>query len=185
MILMTDEELLDNTDIIIDDETVQVTETPVYTFTITKRLDPNYGMTTQIIEWLQNNMESLLDDYNKPIFGKVNTGFNEAILKTFGKRPVCDVYIGNVEYNKDFDRQIPIKVHSFVIFYMKGANNPTYIKATEIHDLIMQEFLTNDSFNELDNVVSNTYVDNSTINIRTIRGGYGVMGTFELTHDLY
>ena len=95
------------------------------------------------------------------------------------------MYIGNVEYNKDFDRQIPIKVHSFVIFYMKGANNPTYIKATEIHDLIMQEFLTNDSFNELDNVVSNTYVDNSTINIRTIRGGYGVMGTFELTHDLY
>lgn len=178
-------QILDDTDIIIEDETVQVAETPVYTFKISKQIDPDYGMTTQILEWLQDNMESLLDDYNKPIFGKVNLGFNETTLKTFGKRPVCDVYINNVEYEGDFDSHIPIKVHSYIIFVLKGANNPTYLKASELHDLIMQELLTNNQFKELPNVVSETYIDTSNISIRNIRGGYGVMGTFELTHILY
>ena len=184
---MTDEnvEQMDDTDINIENETIKVIETPVYEFTITERLDPNYGTTTQIIEWLKTNMESFLDDYNKPLFGKVNTGFNDSILKTFGKRPVCDVYINNVDYGTDFDAHEPVKVHTIVIFYLKGANNNTYLKACQIHDLVMQEFLTNTSFQELDSVVSKTYIDKSSVSNRSIRGGFGVMGTFELTHTLY
>ena len=84
---------MDDTDVILDDTTVEVIETPVYTFQITHRLTGNYGVTRSILQWLTGNMSGLVDDYNKPIFGKVNIGFNESILKTFGKKPVCDVYI--------------------------------------------------------------------------------------------
>ena len=182
---LTTAEIMDDTDINIEDETIKVIETPVYEFTITERIDPNYGTTTQIIEWLQTNMESFLDDYNKPLFGKVNTGFNDSTLKTFGKRPVCDVYINNVDYGTDFDAHTPVKVHTIVIFYLKGANNNTYLKACQIHDLVMQEFLTNTDFQRLDDVVKETYIDNSSVSNRSIRGGFGVMGTFELTHTLY
>lgn len=186
---MTEEEsiepLMDDTDVDIEDATVKVIDTPVYEFTIRERLTPDYGMAYQIIEWLQTNLSSLKDDYNKVIFGKVNTGFNENLLKTFGKKPVCDVYIKNVEYTGDFDNHIPTKLHSIVLFYMKGANNKTYVKACELHDLLMQEFISNHSFRELDNVVQDTYIDNSEIRIQTLRGGMGVMGAFELTHTLY
>ena len=179
------DELMDDTDIDVEDETVQVIETPVYEFTIKQQLDPDYGMVTQIIEWLQTNMASILDDYNNPVFNKVNTGFNESTIKTFGKRPVCDVFIKNVDYGTDFDAHTPTKVHSIVIFYLKGANNPTYLKACELHDLVMQEFLTNNDFQVLEDVVRETYIENSSVTNQSIRGGYGVMGTFELSHTLY
>ena len=182
---MTNNDEFTDTDIVIEDETVEVTETPTYTFTITEKLQPDYGMTTQILEWIKSNIESLVDDYGHKIFGKVNTGFNDNILKTFGKRPVCDVYVRNVEYEGDFDGHIPIKVHSIVLFYLKGANNQSYLKGCELHDLVMQEFITNTMFKHLTDVVRDTYITNSEIRNQTIRGGYGVMGAFELTHDLY
>ena len=181
---MTNDEFVD-TDIVIEDETVEVTETPIYTFTISEQLQPDYTMSTQILEWIQSNLESLTDDYGHNIFGKVNYGFNENTLKTFGNRPVCDVYVESVEYSGDFDSHIPIKVHTIVIFYMKGANNQTYLKATELHDLIMQEFITNTSFKLLDDVVQGTIIKDSGLRNQSIRGGYGVLGTFELSHDLY
>ena len=185
-ILNEDEpETMADTDVIVEDETVETTETPVYTFTITGKLDPDYSMAYSILTWLQGNLEGLKDDYLKPIFGKVNTGFNEDILRTFGKRPVCDVYISSVEYEGSFDNHIPTKVHSIVLFYFKGANNTTYLKATELHDLLMQEFITNNEFKHLDDTVKDTYIMNSEIRNQNIRGGYGVMGAFELTHDLY
>ena len=183
---VTDERpTITDTDIIIEDETIGVTETPVYTFTITEKADPDYSMSHSILTWIHDNLAGLQDDYLKPIFGKVNYGFNDDIIKTFGKKPVCDVYIDSIEYEGDFDSHIPIKVHSIVIFYMKGANNPTYLKATELHDLLMQEFITNNSFKRLDDTVQDTYIMNSEIRNQNIRGGYGVMGVFELTHDLY
>ena len=180
----TTEEVMDDTDINIEDTTVQVIETPIYTFTISRQVDPNYGMSTQIIQWLQTNMDSLKDDYENKLFGKVNYGFNDNVIKTFGKKPVCDVYINKVEYDTDFDAHTPKLVRSIVIFYMKGANNQTYLKATELHDLLVQKFLTDDSFKRSE-VVKETYIADSTIQNRSIRGGYGVMGTFELTHILY
>lgn len=156
-----------------------------YQFTISEQVTPDYSVSTQILEWLHDNLASLKDDYNNSLFGKVNYGFNDNTIKTFGKRPVCDVYIDKVEYQGDFDNHIPIKVHTIVIFYMKGANNQTYLKATALHDLIMQEFITNNQFREWDDVVRETIIKDSGIRNQTIRGGYGVMGTFELTHDLY
>ena len=182
---MTNNDEFVDTDIVIEDETVEVTETPTYTFTITEKTQPDYIIARQILEWIHENMESLVDDYGHKIFGKVNFGFNDDILKTFGKRPVCDVYVRNVEYEGDFDGHIPIKVHSIVLFYLKGANNQTYLKGCELHDLVMQEFITNNEFKHLTDVVKDTYIMNSEIRNRNIRGGYGVMGAFELTHDLY
>lgn len=190
---MTDEEnnnetpveTMADTDVIVDTETVDTVETPIYTFTITEKLDLDYRMAYSILTWLRDNLAGLNDDYLKPIFGKVNTGFNDDVLRTFGNRPVCDVYIDSVEYQGDFDNHIPIKVHSIVLFYLKGANNQTYLKACELHDLVMQEFINNDEFKHLEDTVKNTYIMNSEIRNQNIRGGYGVMGVFELTHDLY
>lgn len=168
-----------------DQDTIDVDVDESYTFCISEKVLPDYGVSTNILEWLQQNMQGMLDDYNHPIFGKVNTGFNDNILKTFGKRPVCDVYINQVEYSTDFDHTLPIKVDSIVLFYLKGANNQTYVKGCELHDLIMQEFITNTDFKHLPDVVRDTRVNNSEIRNQNIRGGYGVMGAFELTHDLY
>ena len=169
---MTDDHIVMDTDI-------------TYTFTITGQVTPEYSMSTQILEWLRTNLVGLVDDNNHNIFGKVNYGFNESVIKTFGKKPVCDVYINKVEYGSDFDAHTPIKVHSIILFYMKGANNTTYFKASQLHDLIMQELITNEDFKRLDDVVRDTYITNSEIRNQTMRGGYGVMGAFELTHDLY
>ena len=168
-----------------DPNTIEVDLDDRYTFTISESVTPEYGVSTQVLEWLHDNLASLKDDSNKAIFGKVNYGFNDNTIKTFGKKPVCDVYIDKVEYDGDFDGHTPIKVHTIVIFYMKGANNQTYLKATELHDLIMQEFITNTSFKLLDDVVQGTIIKDSGLRNQSIRGGYGVLGTFELSHDLY
>lgn len=181
---MTNEETND-TDIIIDGEVIETIETPIYTFTLSEKIIPDYRMARQVIEWIQSNLEELLDDDDKPVFGKVNTGFDENTIKTFGRKPVCDVYINHVEYEGDFDNQLPTKVHSIVLFYLKGANNHSYMKACELHDYIMQEFLTNDSFKELESLVKNTRIMNSDVHNQNIRGGFGVMGTFEIEHELY
>lgn len=177
--------VLADTDIDIENETIKVIETPVYTFTIKDSTNPEYGVTTQIINWLQENMESLKDDYDKSIFGKVNTGFNDNLLKTFGKKPVCDVYINNIEYDGDFEDHVPRKVNSIILVYMKGANNVTYIKACELHDYLMQKLITDTSFRRLTDVVEDTYITDSEIRVQSIRGGMGVMGVFKLSHTLY
>ena len=169
----------------IDPTFIEVDLDERYEFTISEQLAPEYTVSAQVLEWLHDNLAGLLDDLNHNIFGKVNYGFNDNTIKTFGKRPVCDVYIDKLEYNGDFDGHIPIKVHTIVIFYMKGANNTTYLKATELHDLLMQEFITNESFKRLTDVVRDTIIKDSGLRNQSIRGGYGVLGTFELSHDLY
>ena len=168
-----------------NEDYIEIDPEITYTFTITEQVKPDYSMSPRILEWLHDNIAGLVDDDNNNIFGKVNYGFNESVIKTFGKKPVCDVYINKVEYGSDFDAHTPVKVHSIILFYMKGANNATYFKASQLHDLIMQELLTNEDFQRLDDVVSNTYITNSEIRNQTMRGGYGVMGAFELKHDLY
>lgn len=168
----------------VDPNQVEVDLDETYTFQITSKLQGNYGILGQILTWITENMEDLVDDYNKAIFGKVNIGFNENILKTFGKKPVCDVYIKGVDYETDFDAHIPVKVNSIVIFYFKGVNNRTYCKACELHDLLVQEFVTNEDWKRC-SVVRDTYIKSSNVSIQTIRGGMGVMGAFELSHTLY
>lgn len=167
-----------NADVIVDmDET--------YHFCVEETVCDDYKIAKKISQWLQKNLESLTDDDHKTVFSKVNTGFNENSLKTFGNKAVCDVYINRVEYEGDFDVHAPIKVKTIVLFYLKGANNHTYEKACELHDYILQEFIENENFRRLDGVVNDTYITNSELMTQPINKKWGVMGAFELTHQLY
>ena len=156
-----------------------------YTFNIAERTIPDYKLASSISEWLVSNLESLTDDDNHTLFNKVNTGFNESTLKTFGKKPVCDVYIDRVEYDANFDYDTPQQVHTFVLAYLKGANNHTYMKACELHDYLMQEFIENESFKRLDNYVRDTFITNSEIRVQPVNRNWGIIVAFELTHQLY
>lgn len=156
-----------------------------YTFQVTEQTSDITGVTTQVLEWLHDNLEDLRDDLNKQIFGKVNYGFNDDNIKTFGRKPVCDVYLNKVEYDGDFEDHMPIKVDTILIFYLKGANNHTYLKACELHDYLVSVLSNTESFKRLDNIVRDTYITNTEVRNQKIRGGYGVLGAFELTHTLY
>lgn len=155
-----------------------------YEIPISKRLEPSYRFSRAISEWLQHNLSELLDDDDNKIFHKVNTGFDEDNLKTFGKKPTADVYIDSVEYDSTFD-DMPIAVHTIIIFYRKGANNKSYNASCDLHDYILQELKTNEDFQRLDGIVKNTHIDNSQITTQNIRKSWGVIGAFELTHELY
>ena len=156
-----------------------------YTFEVSERLSRDYKYASSILAWLTENLESLTDDEDKKIFGKVNTGFNEETIKTFGKTPVCDIYINNSEFSSDFDEHKPQEVHTVLIFYVKGANNPTYIKACELYDYVMQQFIAEESFRMLEDVVMDTYITDGEIQPRPIGKKWGVMGVLELSHILY
>lgn len=164
---------------------VEVDLDETYTFNITERTIPYYSISAAISEWLVSNLASLTDDNDNIIFSKVNTGFNENTLKTFGKKPVCDVYIDSIEYDTDFDCSAPKKVKTIVLFYMKGANNNAYLQCCALHDYIMQEFIENETFRRLEDVVLDTYITNSELMSQPINKKWGVMGAFELSHTLY
>ena len=156
-----------------------------YTFTVTDDTIPIYTISQQISNWIKTNLEGLKDTQGNTIFGKVNHGYNDSTLKTFGKYPVCDVYIDEIEYDLDFDYQAPIKVNTIVLFYLKGANNHTYCKVCELHDYIMQQFISNEDWKSLTGIVKNTWITRSRLMTQPINKKWGVMGAFELTHSLY
>ena len=168
----------------VDPNVTEVDLDEIYTFTITGQVQPEYSMSTQISNWLQTNLSSLTDDYNTSLFGKVNLGFSDESLRTFGKKPVCDVYIDNIAYSTDFDAQVPFKVNTMVLYYFKGANTPVYSKACQLHDLLMQEFLTNEEW-QRSTLVRSTSITNSEIRIQPLGKKWGVIGAFQLSHDLY
>ena len=184
---MTDiqDELMDDTDIITNDETIKTIETPVYEFTITGQTHPDYQCTVSIIEWIKSNLENLTDDYNDPLFSKVNYGYNENTLKGFGKHPVADVYIDSLKYTSDFDNNKPDTVTSFIICYLKGNMNNAYLKACEMTDYLIQKFEEEESFRELTDIVRYTRV--AKVELQIIPNGktYGVLCAFELEHKLY
>ena len=173
------------TDIDIEDETKETIDTPIYEFHFTERTIPDYSISVAISEWLVTNLSSITDDDDNVVFSKVNTGFNENTLKTFGKKPVCDVYINSIEYDTDFDHSAPKTVNTIILFYLKGANNHTYSQVCAIHDYIMQEFIENESFRRLEDVVLDTHITNSELMSQPINKKWGVMGAFELSHQLY
>ena len=156
-----------------------------YEFTLSKKTDLDYRVAHQISTWIHDNLESLTDDQEHQLFSKVNYGFNEDSLKTFGKKPVCDVYVNNVSYNNDFENSTPESVHSIIIFYCKGANDKAYLKCNEVHDYLMQEFIVNESFRQLDGIVKDTRIINSELMNQPINKKWGVMGALELSHELY
>ena len=95
------------------------------------------------------------------------------------------MYIDRVEYDANFDYDTPQQVHTFVLAYLKGANNHTYMKACELHDYLMQEFIENESFKRLDNYVRDTFITNSEIRVQPVNRNWGIIVAFELTHHLY
>ena len=168
-----------------NDDDISVDVDLTYSFTVSGKTQPEFTMSTCISQWLTDNLTGLTDDTDNPVFSKVNNGFNENNLKTFGAKPTCDVYISSIDYSTDFDITKPVMVHTIVLFYMKGANNTSYMKACSIHDYIMQEFATNPEFKELDGIVKDTFIKNSQLMIQPIQKKWGVMGAFELSHKLY
>lgn len=176
---------------------MELEENITYSFNLKESTTQDYKCCVQIIEWLKRNMESLTDDNNKTLFSKVNYGYNEETLKGFGKKPVCDVYIDNFDYRSDLTENVPDKVHTFIICYLKGNMNATYFKACELTDYLLQEFNTNDSFRELTihetvggeilvhKVVRETRVSDVTLEIIPQGKTYGVLCAFSLEHELY
>ena len=156
-----------------------------YQLEISEKISEDYKMAATISEWLKSNLENLTDDNDNKVFSKVNLGFDENNLKGFGKQPVCDVYLNRLEYSSDFDYHKPERAHSIIIFYMKGANDNAYLKCCQVHDYLMQEFITNVAFKRLENVVIDTYITNSELMNQPINKKWGVMGALELSHDLY
>jgi hypothetical protein len=80
---------------------------------------------------------------NLNVFSKVNYGYNEDTIKGFGKKPVADVYINNISYGSDLLDNSPDSVTTFIICYLKGNMNKTYLKACELTDYLIQEFEDN------------------------------------------
>lgn len=161
------------------------TETDIeYDFEISESLKPDYRMASKISKWLHDNLEGLTDDNDKIIFDKVNYGYNSETLKTFAGKPVCDIYIDHIDYDENFDDQ-PMTVHSIIIFYIKGANDIAYLKCCDLHDYLIQEFLTNENLQCLDGVVKETHITNSELMNQTVNKRWGVLGALELSHTLY
>ena len=168
--------------------TIEIYPDASFCFKMTDKIKPDFKLTKAISQWLVDNLSELKDDDNKIIFNKVSTGFNENKLKTFNGRPTCDVYINNLNYDTDFDYPQPVSVDSIVLFYFKGANNVAYMNACELHDYLMQEFITNDSWKRLlvdgKVVVKDTTIRNSELMMQPINKKWGCMGAFELSHKL-
>ena len=156
-----------------------------YELHIKEKIRTEHTLTQTIIEWLLTNLTSLKDNHDKPVFSKVNYGFNEGNLKSFGSRPVCDVYIDNVEYDNNFDQSLPNRVKTIIIFYFKGANNNSYLEACKLHDYLMQEFMENTDWKQLTGFVSDTLITGSRVINQSIRKSWGVIGALELTHKIY
>ena len=147
--------------------------------------NPDYRFATSVSEWIHDNLEALTDDNDVPIFNKISYGYDEQKLKTFGKKPTADIYIDHVEYGGTLDNPAPESVHTIIIFYMKGANDVAYLKTTELHDLLMQKFLTDEDWKILTGVVRDTVITDSQLMSQPGNKKWGCMGAFQLTHYLY
>lgn len=166
--------------------TVNVDPNAEYLFTITESTsNPDYRMARSVSEWIHDNLEALTDDNDEPIFNKISYGYDSEKLKTFGKKPTADIYIDHVEYDSTLDNCAPVSVHTILIFYMKGANDVAYLKTTELHDLLMQMFLTDEDWKRLNGVVRNTVITNSQLMSQPGNKKWGCMGVLQLTHYLY
>lgn len=163
-----------------------------YEFDLEQQTSNDYKICKQIVEWLHSNMTKLTDNKNSKVFSKVNYGYNEDTIKGFGKKPVCDVYINNISYDSDLTHNIPDSVTSFIICYLKGNMNKTYLKATELTDYLIQEFNDNENFRSLTvtegdnvlNIVRDTFIRDVQLQIIPSGKTYGVVCAFELEHDL-
>ena len=153
-----------------------------YIFEIDETLKPEYHITPMILDWLKKNLEDLVDDNNKKIFSKVNIGYTENNLKSFGNRPVADIHINNIEYDDTLEEHHPIAVNTVLILFIKGSREDAYFKLAELHDLILQEFLTNDEFKFLQDIVIDTYITDSKLSNQPRGKVWNCVAGFEFKH---
>ena len=100
--------------------------------------------TYQLTSWLKSNLESLTDDDDNPIFAKVNIGFGEDNVKSFGNRATCDVHVNTIEFENDFEESMVDKINSIIVFKIKCGYTdiiftPHYIKDTRLKDAGLRE----------------------------------------------
>ena len=156
----------------------------IYDFEVQDTVLPEYKVCHTVLEWLRGNLNSLTDDDNKRIFNKVNLGYNESSLKGLGKRPVADIYLNNVDYRDYLDYNLPNNLNTVLIVSLKGNANKTYSKALELHDYILQEFIENTSWRELESIVKETHISNSQVQINQNSKVWSNLIIFELNHVL-
>ena len=156
----------------------------IYEFEIDQKLLPDYRVTNTALNWLKNNMDGLVDNDNKPIFHKVNLGYNESSLKGFGNKPVCDVYLDHITYRDDFDLNVPGIIHTVIVVTLKGNANNSYGKALDLTDYIVQEFVENESWKEISRVDKETRITNTEVQINPNNKVWSTMILFELEHIL-
>ena len=182
----TVEEEITLTHLPLDPNFVEVDLDEHYIFQVSESTsNPDYRMAKSVSEWIHDNLEALKDDNDVTIFNKISYGYDSEKLKTFGKKPTADIYIDRVEYDGTLEDWTPRSVHTILIFYMKGANDVAYLKTAELHDLLMQKFLTDDNWKQLTGVVRDTIITNSQLMTQPANKKWGCMGVFELSHYLY
>ena len=105
-------------------------------------------------------------------------------MKGFGNKPVCDVYLDNIDYRTDFDLNQPASVNTVIIITLKGNANNTYGKALDLTDYIIQEFIENNDWRELDRVVKETHITDTQVQINPDNKVWSTMIIFQLNHVL-
>jgi hypothetical protein len=156
----------------------------VYEFEIDQKVLPDYRVTNTVLNWLRNNLDKLVDNDNNKIFNRVNIGYNEKSLKGFGSKPICDVYLDNVDYRTDFDLNVPSGLNTFIIITLKGNANNTYNKALDLLDYIVQEFVENTDWRQLDSIVKTTTIEDTQVQINPENKVWSTMIIFQLNHVL-
>lgn len=156
-----------------------------YHFEVKEETCLDYKFTSSILEWITGYLSELTDSNNKRIFSKVNCGYNEDTLRSFGNKPVVDVLLKETGYDSDFQSNLPNTEHTVLLCYLKGSNNHTYMKACELHDFLLQELIENESCRKLEDIVLDTLISKSTIEQAPFGKKWGVIVGFELTHKLY
>lgn len=154
-----------------------------YEFELAPLIIGDYRITSDIAVWLKENMENITDANGVKLFGKVNYGYDEDILKSFGKKPVCNLYIQDIDFTTEFQNNFPDIVTSYVVCYLKGKINKTYEKACDLGDYLIQEFMSNDDFRS-NRVVYDTIVTDFRLELVPVNHRYGVICALELEHKL-
>ena len=157
----------------------------VYSYPLAESCIADYKYTYQLTSWLKSNLESLTDDDNNQIFAKVNIGFGEDNVKSFGNRATCDVHINTVEFEDDLGNSRIDIINSIIVFKVKGNQESAMIESTKILDYLIQEFITNDSFKTLDGYVQDTRLTNAGLREQPNKSGWYVLGVLELQHHLF
>lgn len=162
---------------------VEMEET--YSYSLAKSILPDYKCCHEITLWLQSNLESMVDDNDNTIFSKVNLGYSEDKLKSFTNKATCDVHLNTVNFIDEFESSKTDKINSIIVFKLKGNNNRVAETATILLDYLIQEFITNTEFRELDGIVSDTRITDAGIREQPNSSNWYVLGVIELSHHLF